>query len=101
MFSTMAISALVRPYKAYTNWPIWRPVVQSGVVGLLRLLPHISGAQIILMSVQVETNYPRPSRDVTHGFCVCGKARQSGFQLPGNASQVREHPVREFFFSQF
>ena len=56
------------------------------------------GNCVILISVQIETNYPRPSSEAAQTNGVGGEPGQSRFQLADDAGQIVEHAVGEFLF---
>jgi hypothetical protein len=56
---------------------------------------------LILMRFQIETNYPRPGRETSQAFVVCGEPGQALLQLSDDGIQVVEHPVGELLLAQF
>ena len=62
---------------------------------------RVLDGRLILMCVQVETNYPRPSRQATHPNMIRSQARQPGMQLCDHRIDVVEHPIGEFLLPQF
>ena len=56
---------------------------------------------LILMYVQVETNYPRPCRYAAHSVMIVRQMWQPHMQLCDHGIEVIEHPIRELLFSQF
>src|ERR1700693_3412489 len=54
----------------------------------------------ILMRVQIETKYPRPSCEASESFRVGSEAWQAVLQWSDDGIQVVEHRLGEFFLAQ-
>ena len=61
--------------------------------------PVWQGDTLILVSVQVETNYPRPCRQAAQRLSIRSKPRESCFELVDNTRKVGEHSVGEFLLA--
>ena len=57
-------------------------------------------SRLILISVHVETNYPRPSCEAAEASGVGSQTRQPLLQLSDDSIHVVKHPIRELFFTQ-
>ena len=55
---------------------------------------------LILMSDQIETNYPRPGGQTADGIPVGSETRQSRLQLAYNSVQGIKDPIGEFLLAQ-
>lgn len=60
----------------------------------------ISLSAVILVRVHVETNYPGPSRETAESIGVVRNARQSLFELAGDAGEIGENAVGKLFFAE-
>src|ERR1035437_2684307 len=61
---------------------------------------HPAGVVLILVCVQVETNYPGPCCQASECFGVCRYSRQASFKLTHDPLHRLENPIGKFLLAQ-